>query len=106
MGWEQRGGRAYYYTAERVGGRVVKRYVGGAVAGLAARMAAIERDKRLADRESARAAREAAEALDSPVAELDEVAGLVARAALLAAGYHQHNRGEWRKCRDRAEDAG
>ena len=37
MGWEQRGNATYYYSAERVGGRVVKQYVGtGRVAALTA----------------------------------------------------------------------
>jgi hypothetical protein len=37
MGWETRGNSTCYYTAERVGGREVKRYVGtGRVSELAA----------------------------------------------------------------------
>ncbi len=41
MAWEQRGSRSYYYTAERIDGRVVKRYVGaGRVAELAAQLEA------------------------------------------------------------------
>jgi len=34
-----------------------------------------------------------------------KLAGLVAEAALLAAGYHRHKRGEWRKRRGQAEQA-
>jgi hypothetical protein len=52
MGWEQRGNREYYYQAERVGGRVVKRYVGGGRVGeLAAQLDQIERSERDTDRE-------------------------------------------------------
>jgi hypothetical protein len=38
-------------------------------------------------------------ALDKSVADLDEVADLLARAALLAAGFHQHRRAPWRRRR-------
>jgi hypothetical protein len=48
-----------------------------------------------------RAERERVEALDAPLVELDELVDLVVRAALAAAGYAQHNRGEWRKRRVR-----
>ena len=42
--------------------------------------------------------------LDASLAELNELADLLARVALLAAGYHQHDRGKWRKRRgDRTE---
>jgi hypothetical protein len=37
------------------------------------------------------------EALDAGARELDELADRLARAALVAAGYRQHKRGEWRK---------
>lgn len=104
MGWEQ-GGR--YYTRSRPeGGRVVREYIGGGEAGaLIAKMDALERDQRLTDRECARLEREKVEALDGPLAGLDELADLLARAALLAAGYRQHNRGEWRKRRGQRERA-
>ena len=105
MGWDK-GGR-YYTRSRREGGRVVREYVGGGEAGaLIARLDAIERDKRLTDREVARAARAAAAELDAPLAELNDLADLVARAAMVAAGYRQHNRGEWRRRRVRSEEAG
>jgi hypothetical protein len=37
------------------------------------------------------------DAADAPLAALLEAADLVARAALTAGGFHQHNRGEWRR---------
>jgi hypothetical protein len=39
------------------------------------------------------------ETLTAPVEELCEGVEILARAALLASGYHRHNRGEWRKRR-------
>ena len=102
MGWDKDG--RYYSRSRREGRRVVREYVGaGEVAKLAAQLDAIERDKRLTDRECARIDRERAEVLDGPLDELDEVADLLVRAALVAAGYHQHNRGNWRKRRGRQE---
>lgn len=104
MGWDK-GGR-YYTRSRRVNGRVVREYIGGGVPGeLVARMDAIERDKRLTDRECAKIARAKVEALDAPLTELNELADLLARAALVAAGYHQHNRGEWRKKRGERDQA-
>src|SRR5690242_19676319 len=106
MGREWRGGRSYYYTAERAGGRVAKRYVGtGPVADLAARMEAIQSAEQEAVRKTIRAERERVEALDAPLAELDELANLLAQAALLAAGFRQHHRGEWRKRREHDDQA-
>jgi hypothetical protein len=100
MGWERRGNATYFYTAQRVGGRVVKRYAGaGAVGELAAQLEALERQNREDQRDADRAERDAVAALDAPLLELDEWADLIARAALAAAGYAQHHRGEWRKRR-------
>jgi hypothetical protein len=39
------------------------------------------------------------EALAAPLSDLNEWCDRLARAALVAAGYRQHNRGEWRKRR-------
>jgi cob(I)alamin adenosyltransferase len=96
MGWE----RGYYYRARKEGGRVVRQYVGkGTLAELAAETDAFERQRREAERAAWRAERAELEALDAPLAELNHLADLLARAALVAAGYRQHNRGEWRRRR-------
>jgi hypothetical protein len=103
MGFDRRG---YYYRARKVDGRVVREYVGaGDVAALVAQMDDLEREKRKLARIEELARREEAEALDAPLDELDELTELLARAALLAAGYHCHKRGEWRKRRARRQDA-
>jgi hypothetical protein len=96
MGWDK-GGR-YYTRSRRVNGRVVREYVGGGAAGeLAAQLDADERQQRETARAAERVEREAVTALDALLAELDELADLLTRAALAAAGYTQHHRGEWRK---------
>ena len=103
MGWEKDG--RYYTRSRREGGRVVREYVGGGTLGeLAARLDAIDRQTRVAKREAARAAREEVNALDDPLAELDELADLLMAAALTAADYRQHNRGDWRKRRVKTDD--
>jgi hypothetical protein len=95
MGWDK--GR-YYTRSKKVNGRVVREYCGvGEVAELAAQMDARNRADREAEREARRAQRDELDALDAGVNELDELADLLARAALLAAGYRQHKRGEWRR---------
>lgn len=78
IGWEVRAGRWYYYRGRRDGGPVAKEHVG---AGPAADLSA----------------------LDTAPAPLDALADAVARAALLAAGYHRPNRGPWRKRRARPD---
>ena len=96
--WERRERGGLYYTRSRKeGGRVLREYVGGGVLGeLAARTDEIERREReraAADREE----RKMLEALDAPLTEAWEATETLFRAALVAAGYRQHNRGEWRK---------
>ncbi len=101
MGWER--GR-YYTRSRREGGRVVREYVGaGPAAALIARFDEMERDRREGERIAARLEREMMDALDAPLVALDDLANLVACAALLAAGYRQHHRGEWRKRRARTD---
>jgi hypothetical protein len=97
MVWE----RGYYYRVRKVGGRVVREYVGtGQVAELAAQLDARERARR--EREALATRRQKAEltALDAELKALTERADLLARAALLAAGFHRHKRGEWRRRRE------
>jgi len=96
MAWE----RGYYYRARKVRGRVVREYVGRGLIGELAAM--IDADRR-ADREARQAAMKAEKAaiadLERQVVEVCARTDLIVRAALKAAGYRQHKRGEWRKKR-------
>jgi hypothetical protein len=101
MAWE----RGYYYRVRKVNGRVVRKYVGrGRLAELAAETDAIEREERRLSTLALRRDKAELAALDADMAALTEATDLVARAALLAAGYHQHKRGEWRKRREQRKD--
>ena len=94
MGWE----RGYYYRVHKVKGRVVREYVGtGWVAELAAQTDALEREKRQRAVRELRQQKAELAALDADIKTMGETTELAGRAALLAAGYHQHKRGEWRK---------
>ena len=101
MGWEtrQRGGR-YYIRSRKVGGRVVREYVGtGPLAELIAAQDAEARAKQLAASVALRAEQERMAPAEAALAELDALAELLAHGALVAAGYRRHHRGTWRKRR-------
>ena len=101
MGWESRarGGR-YYTRSRKVNGRVVREYVGtGPVAELMAEMDALERTRRISEREVLRAERDKTVSVEASVGALCEAVDLMVRTALLLAGYRQHRRGEWRRRR-------
>jgi hypothetical protein len=100
--WERRTRGGLYYTrSQKVNGKVVREYVGGGVLG---EIAALEdeHERRRREEEAAfwKEEREHLEALAAPVEELCEAAEVIARAALIASGYHRHNRGEWRRRRE------
>jgi hypothetical protein len=79
---------------------VVREYVGsGPIAELCARSDKVMREKRELERLEGRERVARTEALADPLEELDELAGVLVRAALVAWGYHRHN-GEWRMRRD------
>ena len=100
MPWESGPrGRPYYTRTRRENGRVIREYIG---IGQEARRAAEEDEAR---RRQVEADRDAARALAEDVQTLSELAELLARAALLAAGYHRPNRGRWRKRRVRKKPA-
>ena|SRR5215208_2696414 len=103
--WERRERGGLYYTRSRkVNSQVVREYVGGGLLGqLAARMDAQERRRREEEAAAWKEEEEQMEALMAPLEELCEGADVLARAALLAAGYHRHNRGQWRKRRERED---
>jgi len=103
MGWE----RGYYYRVRKVNGRVVRDYIGcGELADLTAQLDALEREQRRVKANELRGQKDELKALDTDLTTMSESIDLVARAALLAAGYHQHKRGEWRKRRERTSKSG
>ena len=100
MGWER--GR-YYTRSRKVDGRVIREYVGGGAAGaLAAHQDAVKRERREQERERWRSEKEEIEAFDDAIDEVCQEVDLIARAAIIAAGYH-HHRGEWRRRRVQTE---
>jgi hypothetical protein len=103
--WEKRERGGLYYTRSRKeGGRVIREYVGGGILGeLAAQMDALERERREEQAARWKEEQEKLDALEAPVEELSETSDLLVRAALLASGYRQHNRGEWRLRREPKE---
>ena len=105
MGWEKRDRGGLYYTrSKKVGGRVVREYVGGGVLG---HIAALQdaQERRLREEEAAlcKEERERLEALVAPVEDLCEATEILYRAALLSAGFRRHQRGEWRRKREPKE---
>lgn len=101
MAWEtrQRGGR-YYTRSSRQGGQVVREYIGGGRVGqLYAEMDAIARQERQAKADAWRRESEHMEARNATIADYCRDVDELVRAALVAAGYRQHNRGEWRRTR-------
>ena len=98
MPWTRRGRHRYFFRKRRVGGRVVRRSLGrGPEAQLAAALAAQRQREREAQWARRRQDRERWEAEAGVLQRLIEVSDLLVNAALLAAGFHQHERGAWRR---------
>ena len=96
MGWESRGKKRYFYRSVRVDGQPRKLYLGGGPVGEAhARLDALDRRRRVLDRLSLGAEHARLARADAALDELKAAAGLLTRARLLTAGYHEH-RGQWR----------
>ena len=107
MAWQNRDGGSYYYRSVRLNGRVRCWYFGR---GPAAEVAAVEvvlfQLERLVARERRRAALAPQQAADAALDRLCEMTSVLARAALLAAGYHRHDRGAWRRRREKHTPTG
>ena len=106
MAWETRAGSSnrYYVRSRKVGGRVYHEYVGAAgspMAELTAAEDALRREAREQAAADRRTERERLEALDGPLLVLDALGEALLWAALTTAGYHRHDRGEWRQRRAR-----
>ena len=104
MPWEDRPGGRYYYRAKKTKGRVVKEYVGaGPKAEAAAAEDAYAREVREAQRQATHRHRSALEQQwAGPLEEfsnIDTSCEALVVGTLLAWGFHQHDRGAWRKRR-------
>jgi hypothetical protein len=101
VSWEKRARGGLYYTrSRRVGGRVVREYVGtGEVAEFLASLDARDRAQRQSRTAAWRTQREQLGRTEAALGELCELGEAVARANLLLAGYRRHHRGEWRRRR-------
>jgi hypothetical protein len=102
MAWETRARGGLYYTRSRkVGGNVVREYIGrGEVAKAIATLDAADREERRERAEALRAEIERFDQADAGVRVLCDLADLLARDTLQRAGYHQHDRGDWRRKRE------
>jgi hypothetical protein len=101
VAWEKRGGKLYYYRSVRDGERVKKEYLGrGELAETIAHADETIRRHREERRAQEMAEREILEDLAAPTLEVREAARVLARASLVALGYHEHH-GEWRRKRER-----
>jgi hypothetical protein len=100
MPWDQRGQKRYYYRYSWQNGRAVRIYCGtGEIAELAATADALLQIKKEAEARQWRQEQERRETADALLEELSKQADLLVRAALLTAGFRQHDRGAWRRKR-------
>jgi hypothetical protein len=101
MSWQEVRGRRYYYRHRRVGGRPCRIYVGtGPAAELAAAADALRRVQGEIEARERREEQARLREAEEPLLALCELTEDLARAALVAAGYHRHDRGEWRRRHD------
>jgi hypothetical protein len=106
MAWETRRGHRYYYRSVRRGGRVVKEYFGtGRVAELCAQLDAVTLERRAIERQDRGAERDRFDAMEGQTLELIQLTDALVAATLTIAGYHRHDRGAWRRRRDRSGPA-
>ena len=104
MSWETRNGKGRYYTrSPRRGGRIVREYFGAGKWGeYWAAEDAYARAERAERAAASRAEADGLDEIDKLVAAYVKTVEVAAREALVAAGYRQHQRGEWRKTRGQA----
>jgi hypothetical protein len=105
MAWEKRKRGGLYYTRSRkVNGWVVREYIGGGILGhIAALQDAQERRRREKEAALWKEERDGLDTLIASVDQLCEVTEILSQATLLTAGFRRHQRGEWRRKRERKE---
>lgn len=108
MGWEERDGRRYLYRNRRVNGKPVKEYLaaadrfgfGDVMADDLARLLRREAKVRALERQAAAAFRGRIDGLLAAAGAANAALRAVAEGLLVAVGFHNHNRGEWRMKRE------
>lgn len=96
MSWEQRGSQRYYYRVHSHQGRLTKTYYG---TGAVAQRAAEEDNHKRALRQQERVAKQCVHHLETQLTALTNVVRTLVAASFLGEGFHQHQRGEWRRWR-------
>jgi hypothetical protein len=96
MSWEQRGSQRYYYRVRSHQGQLTKTYYG---TGPAAQRAAQEDDHKRALRQQGRLAQQHIQSLETQLIALTHVVRTLVSATLVGHGFHQHQRGDWRRWR-------
>ena len=103
MTWETRTrGGVYYTRTRRVAGRRVREYVGAAgspTAELSAAEDLMRREHREREQAVRRTEQEQNAEAERPLEALAAIGDALLATALVASGYHQHDRGAWRKKR-------
>ena len=99
MGWETRAsGRRYYTRSYRQQGKIVRQYIGtGELAEIVSQNDAIEREVRIAEATEFRQSKLQDQQINQSLDLLDDIVDCLSKGFLIAIGYHQHNRSEWRK---------
>ena len=96
--------RGYYYRSKRQGARVVAEYVGkGFLAQMDANLDESERAEASQEKAVERRERARIEKMERQIDAACDVTDALMRAVLNSAGYHQHDRGQWRKRRKRQD---
>src|SRR5215471_10288510 len=96
MSWEQRGSQRYYYRVRSHQGQLVKTYYG---TGPAAQRAVQEDDQKRAQRQQAQIDQQHIHSLETQLTTLTNVVRTLVSATLVGQGFHQHQRGDWRRWR-------
>src|SRR5262245_23851279 len=96
MSWEQRGSQRYYYRVRYHQGQLTKTYYG---TGPAAQRAAQEDAHQRALRKQERVAKQDLLDLETQLQTLTTIVRTFVAASLLGQGFHQHQRGDWRRWR-------
>jgi len=98
MAWKQHGGRFYEHRSTRRDGQVVSEDSGsGRAPEFGARRRSLAVEWRVVTVAAWQAERDALDAVSRGTDEFCRLIGTLMRLALEAAGYHQHDRGEWRR---------